>query len=297
MKEIKTGKVVLGIVGTLMILVIAQIAAQLIASLLVAIHVPAFICNIIAGILYVVFAYLLLKIYAKKVLSLQLSELGIPKFKVKMKWLLTAFVLPLVVTGIYFLMPGDLQKGNMDLAETVTAISAGIFFTGIGAGIVEEMVFRGFIMNLLDAKMGRKAGILIPSLFFGALHIIGMNFSILSCLQVLIAGTFVGIMFSLIALERHSVWNGAVVHAMWNIIILGGFLSIGETPDEYSAFSYILKTRSFAITGGEFGIESSIIAIVGYVIVTLIAYTCIRKNGFAFCGKRVSIGTTIEKEV
>ena len=190
------------------------------------------------------------EIYAKKVLSLQLSELEIPKFKVKMKWLLTVFVLPIVVTGFYFLMLGDLQKGNMDLEKAVTAI-------------VQEYFLQ----------------VSLKKWFFGALHIIGMNFSISSCLQVLIAGTFVGIMFSFIALEQHSVWNGAVVHVMWNIIILGGFLSIGETPDEYSAFSYILKTRSFAITGGEFGIESSIIAIVGYIIVTLIAYTYIRKNG------------------
>lgn len=278
MKEMKTGKVVLGIVGALLILVIAQVAAQLLASLLVVIHVPAFICNMIAGILYIIFAFFMLKIFAKNVLNLQLSELGIPKLKVKMKWLVTAFVLPLLVTGIYLLFPGELQKGAMDIPQTAAIICAGIFFTGIGAGIVEEMVFRGFIMNLLDLKVGRKAAILLPSLLFGAVHIIGMDFSILSCLQVLIAGTFVGIMFSLIALEQHSVWNSAVVHGAWNIIILGGFLYIGETPSEYSAFSYILKTRSFAVTGGEFGIESSIIAIVGYIIVALTAYAGMRKN-------------------
>lgn len=278
MKEMKTGKVVLGIVGSILILVLSQIAAQILANILVVIHIPTAVCNIMAGVLYAVFAYLLLKVFAEKMLKLWLSELGIPKLKVNAKWLLVAFVLPLLVTGIFFLFPGDLQKGAMDLPEAAATICAGIFFTGIAAGIVEEMVFRGFIMNLLDQKFDRKIAILIPSLLFGLVHIIGMDFSILSCLQVLIAGTFVGIMFSLITLEQHSIWNSAVVHGLWNIIILGGFLSIGESPDEYSVFSYILKTRSFAVTGGEFGIESSVIAILGYVIVTLIAYISIRKS-------------------
>lgn len=278
MKQIKTGKVIAGIIGALIILIISQLAAQILANLFVVIHIPLFLCNAIAGILYAVFAYLLLKIYAEKALSLQMPELAIPKIKIKVKWLLTAFILPLAVTGIYLLLPGELQKGTMDLAKTAAVICAGVFFIGIAAGIVEEMVFRGFIMSLLDKKIGRKAAVLTPSLLFGLVHIIGMDFSILSCLQVLVAGTFVGIMFSFITLEQHSVWNSAVVHGVWNIITSGGILFIGENMDEYSVFSYVLQTDSFAITGGEFGIESSAIAISGYVIVTLIAYMGVRKN-------------------
>lgn len=278
MKEIKTGKVILGIVGALLILVISQIAAQILANAFVVMHIPIFICNIIAGVLYAVFAFFLLKILAKKVLSLQLSELGIPKLNVKTKWLLISFILPLYVIAIYLFLPGDMQKGSVDLPEAIAIICARIFFMGIAAGIVEEMVFRGFIMNLIEAKVGRKPAVLIPSLLFGVVHIIGMEFSVLSCLQVLIAGTFVGIMFSLITLEQRSIWNSAIVHAVWNMVILGGIIYIGETSDRNSVFSYVLKTRSFAITGGEFGIESSIIAISGYVIVTLIAFIGIRKN-------------------
>lgn len=166
----------------------------------------------------------------------------------------------------------------MELAEAVSTVCAGMFFIGFAAGIVEEMVFRGFIMNLLDQKIGRKAAILLPSLLFGLVHIIGMDFSIVSSLQVLVAGTLVGIMFSLIALERHSVWNSAIVHVLWNIVILGGVLSIGKSLDEYSVYTYILHTDSFAVTGGEFGIESSLIAIAGYLIVACIAYKGVEKR-------------------
>ena len=278
MKQIKAGKVIAGIAGAIIFLIISQLAAQVLANLFAVIHIPLFLCNAIAGILYAVFAYFLLRLYAEKVLGIQMPELAIPQIKIRVKWLIIAFILPLAITGIYLLLPGKLQRGIIDLPETAAVICAGVFFIGMAAGSVEEMVFRGFIMNLLDKKFGRKAAVLIPSVLFGLVHIIGMDFSILSCLQVLVAGSLVGIMFSFITLEQHSVWNSAIVHGVWNIITSGGILFIGENMDEHSVFSYVLQTDSFAVTGGEFGIESSAIAISGYVIVTLIAYMGIRRN-------------------
>ena len=78
-------------------------------------------------------------------------------------------------------------------------------------------------------------------------------------------------MFSMIAIESGSVWNSGIVHAIWNIVIIGGGLSINQTADEYSVMTYVLKSKSFAFTGGEFGIESSVVSLLGYIVVTLIA--------------------------
>ena len=49
-------------------------------------------------------------------------------------------------------------------------------------------------------------------------------------------------------------------------LIIGGGLSISEKADEYSVMTYVLDSKDFVFTGGEFGIESSIIALLGYVI-------------------------------
>lgn len=84
-------------------------------------------------------------------------------------------------------------------------------------------------------------------------------------------------MFSMIAIESGSVWNSGIVHALWNILIIGGGLSINETLDEYSVMTYVLQSKVFAFTGGEFGIESSVIALLGYAAVTLAAI-CMIKN-------------------
>lgn len=157
-------------------------------------------------------------------------------------------------------------------------MTRGIFLAGLGAGVVEELLFRGLLMNAVIKKCGKVVGILAPSVLFASLHIIGMDFSLLSCLQVMAAGTMVGVMFSLIALEGRSVWNSALVHGVWNMIIIGGGLTIGTEVDEYAVSSYVLETRNFLLTGGEFGIESSVVAILGYIVVSLAALWMMRRG-------------------
>lgn len=133
-------------------------------------------------------------------------------------------------------------------------LSAGVAFTGIAAGFVEEMVFRGVILNALKKRWNIKVAVIVPSMLFGIVHVLGQDFSIGSCLLVIIAGTMVGVMFSMIAIESGSVWNSGIVHAIWNVVIIGGGLAIGEKMDKYSIMTYVLNSKDFAITGGEFGI-------------------------------------------
>ena len=267
----KTRKMILSIILSLLALVVAQILSQLVASIVVLVKIPSFIANILAGIVYVVFAYLLIKLLCEKYIKGDMSDYNIPSFKIEMKWCAVAVMLPLIITAFYMLfVPGSFEQNVLDINSKLDLLSAGIFFTGLGAGIVEEMVFRGIMMSVIEKRFNKKIAIIVPSVLFGLVHIIGMGFNILSCALVLLAGTMVGIMFSLIASETKSIWNSAIVHALWNIIIIGGILWIGTEYDEYSLFSYVLDTKSFLLTGGEFGIESSIIAVIGYGLVCLL---------------------------
>ena len=262
-----------GSVAAIVILIIAQLAAQLAASALNLIKIPDGICNIIAGIFYVGLTYVILKIYIEKVIRLPISDFGMPVFHIKRKWILIAILLPLLVKGSYLLFfQGAYVSSHMNGKQIFRTLSAGIMFTGIAAGFVEEMVFRGVILNLLRKKWNRKVAVIVPSVLFGMVHILGMDFSIGSCLQVLVAGTMAGIMFSMIAIESGSVWNSGIVHAIWNIVMIGGGLAIGQKADQFSVMTYVLDAKSFAVTGGEFGMEASVISLVGYIIVTGVAF-------------------------
>ena len=276
---ISSKKAIGGSIVAILVLLVSQVVAQLLASVLVIIKIPTGICNIVAGVLYFVFTYFLLKVLMSKILKLNMADYGFAKIGLKFKWCLIAIVLPLIVTGVYLLFfQGKFVPSDMNGNQIFTTLSAGIVFMGIAAGFVEEMVFRGVILNLLKERWNIWIAVIVPSVLFGLVHVIGMDFSLGSCLLVILAGTMVGIMFSLIEIESGSVWNNGLVHAIWNIVIIGGVLSIGEEADSYSVMSYVLDSKAFAITGGEFGIESSVIALIAYIVVAVFAFAMIMKK-------------------
>lgn len=271
----KTNKVIIGSIAAVFVLVLSQIGAQLVASGFHFIGIRIGICNIIAGIIYILLSYFLLNVLVSKYLK---TDIRILRITVNVKWIIVAIALPIIVKGIFLLLSGEFVSSGMDKDQIFTTLSSGIMFTGIAAGLVEEMVFRGVIMSLIRERWNTKIAILVPSVLFASVHLIGMNFSALSCILVLVAGTMVGIMFSMIAMESDSVWNGGIVHSIWNIIIIGGGLAISEKANEYSVMTYVLDSKSFAITGGEFGIEASVIALIGYIVVTIIAFVMIKRR-------------------
>ena len=275
----KTGKMILTIVVSVVFLLLASLLSQELAMGLLALAgVPAWLYHIVGGLLYVASAYIMVWLFCSKYLKEDMKIFCIPGCRIQAKWAVTAVLLPVLVSVVYLFLPGSYEVNALDTGTKLAFVTRGIFLAGVGAGVVEEMLFRGLLMNVVIKKCGRVVGIFAPSVLFASLHIIGMNFSLLSCVQVMVAGTLVGVMFSLIALEGQSIWNSAIVHAVWNMIIIGGGLVIGTELDEYSICSYVLETRSFLLTGGEFGIESSVVSIIGYLVVSLLALWMIRRS-------------------
>lgn len=136
--------------------------------------------------------------------------------------------------------------------------------------MLEEMLFRGFIMTLLERKWNQYAAILAPSLLFGLAHIPSMEyFTIAGVLLLVISGTLVGVMFSLAAYKGNSISNGALMHAVWNFVMVTDILHITTAEGAYGnpICSIIIPSDNIWLTGGGFGVESSLIAVIGYALV------------------------------
>ena len=184
----KTKKMILSIIGSLLILIISQVTAQLLASALLSIKVPEFVCNGLAGILYIVFAFYLIRLLCKKYIKEDMSDYKIPKCKIEIRWLIIAIVLPILISACYLLfLDGSLKQNEISMQSKLSMLSTGIFFIGFGAGIVEEMVFRGIMMTVIEKRFHKKIAIIVPSLLFGLVHIIGMKMDILSAILVIFA--------------------------------------------------------------------------------------------------------------
>lgn len=270
------GKVFLAI----LIIPIAQILAEVV---LIPFGEPQGIMKgityILWGIFYPGLAILFVWLFAKFICKKKMSDMLITKVRVKIKWVIAAFLLPLGVTAVYVIaVPGQIVKHTLDGIGIFNALALAIVFTGFAAGVVEEMVFRGIIMDLLKERWNIAVAVIAPSVVFGFVHVLGMNFSIGSIILVTVAGTMVGIMFSLVALEGGSIWNSAVMHMAWNTIIIGGLFRVGINKDPADIYEYLLASDKFWITGGEFGIESALPSVIGYTIVAVIAFMILRKK-------------------
>lgn len=261
-----------------LILIISQIISQEFAKILNKIIKFEFISNVFSGILYVTICYFLLQLFSEKKLNKKIESFNIKIEKINLYWFILAILLPTVVVIVYLLLfDGNFVENPSLINSKLQIISSGIFYTGLGAGIVEEMVFRGFILNLLKEKYNIKISIILPSLIFGLLHIIGIPFNILTYMQIIFAGTLVGIMFSLISIKENNILSSSLVHSFWNIFIIGGILNIGTEFNKYSIYNYVLKNKNILFTGGEFGIEISIISIVSYMIVIYLVFKSLKK--------------------
>ena len=267
--KMKTLKAVGGALLAIVIMIASNILASLISSGIFLLNAPEWLAIAVMGILYIIITLVAVKLIYGKGFKYKFAELGMPKPAVKILSVILAVLLPAAVSGIFLLfVKGSFSASAMDSNTRASMLAEGIVYSSIGAAVVEEVLFRGVMMNLLKKRWNTAVGVIVPSVIFAAMHIMEMEeFKPLDVVQLLVAGTLVGIMFSLIAIRTGSVWNSAIVHAVWNLVMVGGILNIGGTASEYALMNYVLDSKSFMLTGGAFGIESSVIAIAAYAVV------------------------------
>ena len=260
-------KTLLLVIGGVMLLL-----SQLVASLIVDVTYMIFkiesssLLFAMRGILEILLFYIVVSVYVRKILKLDLSFFRIIKPKLDLLWVIVAVVLPICVITFYlFFLKGTITYGN---EYTLIANIAFVLKLALVSGITEELLFRGYIMKIVEYRWNKTVAIIMPSIIFASLHALkGMNVG--DFFQLLIAGTIVGIMFSLIAYQRDNVWNAVIVHTMWNLLVIGVFnISAGENLK--TIINYRFESDNVLLTGGLFGIEASMPAIIGYLIVIII---------------------------
>ena len=88
-----------------------------------------------------------------------------------------------------------------------------------------------------------------------------------------------GILFSLVTLENNSIWSAALMHGVWNLVMVGGLLHIGTVADSDVWVQYLLDSDSLLQTGGDCGIEASSVSIVVYLAFACLSCSRCRRKG------------------
>lgn len=208
-------------------------------------------------------------IYTEKCLHMKMKDFGIT-FAVKKWGVVLSVLLPVFVIAVYLII-GDIYITTFPAVQMILVLIASIL-TALKAGMLEEMLFRGFIMKLVEKRWGKCAAILAPSFIFSLLHIPSMEtFSIGGVLLLIISGTLVGTMFSLVTYKGNSISNSVLMHTLWNFAMITSVLHITTQQSAYGnpIVSILIPNDNILLTGAGFGVEASIVATAGYAFVCL----------------------------
>ncbi|MCB2196073.1 MAG: CPBP family intramembrane metalloprotease [Bacteroidetes bacterium] len=217
----------------------------------------------------------LMYLFAKKVLKRDAATFNIRRSNSKpYQWFIAGVIISILFLA-FTLLFNDVNyeyKGKQLSNDLIIYFVVSTIAMSINGGFIEEILFRGYIMSIIEEKWNIRAAVVVPSMIFGLLHL-GMmeTFHIVDFILLFLAGTMVGVMFSLMVIKTKSVYTAAIVHLVWNMFFAGKILKIKVLPivEINSVFAVHLNNGNSLLNGGSFGVEASLIAILVYTTVSL----------------------------
>jgi membrane protease YdiL (CAAX protease family) len=166
----------------------------------------------------------------------------------------TAFVLFSTIVGIAAVLGAYFIVGWGTLKEWVPVL----FFAGFNAGFMEELLFRGILFRWIEEFGGSWAALFVTSALFGLAHIGNDNASLFSSFTIAVeAGLMLGGAYML----TRSLWVPIGLHFGWNVT-QGLVWDVPVSGNDVDGLVNARLTGNELISGGAFGLEASVIALV-----------------------------------
>lgn len=260
-------KIILALVVFMAVVIIGQ---QIASKLLALTPLDKDYRNLLKGLFVssaAVFSYILFfKKYDKRAIT-EFSTKGLGRNLTI--GLLMGFILQSLTILVMYL------NGNYSI-EAINPVSYilipfAIMFT---VAIIEEILVRGIIFRIIEEKLGTYISLAISSIIFGAFHLINPNGTLISSICITTAGFLLGAAF----IYSRNLWMPIALHFAWNFTQSGiyGAITSGNAKTN-NLIEAKIQGPEF-ITGGEFGPEGSIQAILFCALGTIIFMVLSHKN-------------------
>jgi hypothetical protein len=160
----------------------------------------------------------------------------------------------LILIGYFILMALNQIKFEKIVFNPSELISSIILFFIVA--IVEETLFRGYVLRNLMISANKYVALIISSLLFTIMHGFNPNIEYLGIINLFLAGIFLGISY----IHTKNLWFPIALHFSWNLFQTHfGFNVSGQ--NSYSLIEFkIMENNMF--NGGTFGFEGSILSII-----------------------------------
>ena len=210
-----------------------------------------------------------------KISKLKIEQLGFTKDNIVFSYLKGALFGTLQIFTVFFIIFGLKAIDVYYVGNISILLLIKVFIIFIFQALLEEILFRGYLMPFFSKVIGIKFTITLLSFLFTCIHLFNPNLDIIGLANVFLAG----VTFSLIYYYTGNLWLVGAMHTLWNFIL--GFIvgsQISGIVTYHSVFFSIPVENKDLISGGVFGFEASIVTTIVELTISLFVIYLIKKE-------------------
>ena len=126
------------------------------------------------------------------------------------------------------------------------------------AAVTEEVLMRGVVFRIVEESLGSWIALAFSAALFGALHAFNRGATMTSSIAIALEA---GVLLAAVFMLTRRLWMVFGLHAAWNFTEGGIFGASVSGGDAHGVFASQFHGPD-VLTGGEFGPEASIVAVV-----------------------------------
>lgn len=154
--------------------------------------------------------------------------------------------------------------------------AAAMLGLAVSAGVTEELLFRGVLFRIIDERAGTWVALAATAVLFGAMHLVNPQATAWGAIAIAIEA---GCMLAAAYAATRSLWLPIGLHIGWNFAQGGVFGTEVSGSGAASGLLDGVTSGPVAISGGAFGPEASVFAVLAGVVLTVVFLVIAHRRG------------------
>jgi membrane protease YdiL (CAAX protease family) len=140
--------------------------------------------------------------------------------------------------------------------------------TTASVAVIEELVFRGILFRIMEEHLGTVITLAASSILFGLTHLVNANATLWGTISIGLTG---GTMTAAAYVATRSLWLPIGLHLAWNFTHAGIFgVALSGSDEAPHGLFHTTLSGPTALTGGTFGPEASLMALLVCLVPTIL---------------------------
>ncbi|MEO5844411.1 MAG: CPBP family intramembrane glutamic endopeptidase [Caldimonas sp.] len=147
--------------------------------------------------------------------------------------------------------------------------------SAMGTAVIEEILLRGIVFRIAENALGTWIALALSSLLFGLLHLVNPQATVQGAVAIIFeAGVLLGAAYVL----TRRLWLPIGIHAGWNFT-QGGIFGVAVSGHRSEGVFEGTLSGPEWLSGGDFGAEASIVAVVLGITLGMALIVMARRRG------------------